>query len=58
MSHGDDFKLPGSYSIYPIEREALEDITPSAVNVLWPHLRVLRYGLNGPIQFGNIGVRR
>ena len=56
MSHSNDFKLPGSFSIYQIEREAMEKVTPRAVNIPWPHLGVFGYCVDGLIELGKVGV--
>jgi hypothetical protein len=49
VGHSNDFNATGSFSIHEIEREAVENITPSAMHIPWPHLGVDGYCFNSQI---------
>jgi hypothetical protein len=55
MGHGNDFKPVGSFSIYQVERKAVEKITTRAVNIPRPHFGVSNYTRHRQIKLDKIG---
>jgi hypothetical protein len=55
MGHGNDFKPVGSFSIYQVERKAVERITTRAVNIPRPHFGVSSYTRHRQIKLDKIG---
>ncbi len=55
MSYGDDFNSAGGFSIYEVERKAMENITARAMNIPWPHCGVFSYSCDRRIKLGEIG---
>jgi hypothetical protein len=58
MCNANDLKFSDNLAIYQIERKALQEITPCALNIVWIHFRVLSNSFDGTIKFGKKGICR
>jgi len=58
MGNGNNLKFSRNLAIYQIERKALQEITPRALNIMWIHFRVLDNFFDGAIKFCKKGICR
>jgi hypothetical protein len=55
MGYGNDFNPAGSFSIYQVERKAVENITTRAMSIPRPDFGVFSYCRDSQIKLGKIG---
>jgi len=58
MSDSNNLKFSRNFAIYQIEGEALQEIAPRTLNIVWVHFRVLGNSFDGTIKFGKKGICR
>jgi hypothetical protein len=58
MGNSNKFKFFGMFTIYQIEREALQEIASSTPNIVWIHFWVLGNPFDGEIKFSKKGICR
>ena len=58
MGDSNNLKFSGNFAVYQIEGEALQDVAPRALNIVWIHFRGLSDCFDGAIKFSKKGICR